>query len=157
MTPTTRASVIHDPDPPSGDPMLEGVRNILVECLACEPHEVTPSVRFHDLEPDESIEFLDFTFRVERAFQIQRPFDRYLNSKRWRFDEHGRITRESQEWLTAEWGVLGLAAPDFKNIRSYTDLLTVEFFTAAIRHAVAERDRPASALPTASARPSPVD
>jgi acyl carrier protein len=137
--------------------MFEAVRKILVECLACEPHEVTPSVRFHDLEPDESIEFLDFTFRVERAFQIQRPFDRYLNTKRWRFDEHGRITRETQVWLTAEWVALGLPAPDFENIRSYTDLLTVEFFTAAIRHAVDERDRPATAAPTATTRPSPVD
>jgi acyl carrier protein len=155
MTPTTISPVTQASDPPSGDPMFEAVRKILVECLACEPHEVTPSVRFHDLEPDESIEFLDFTFRVERAFQIQRPFDRYLNTKRWRFDEHGRITRESQEWLTAEWGVLGLPAPDFEKMRSIKDLLTVKFFTAAIRHAVAERDRQATALP--SARPSPVD
>lgn len=157
MTPTTSASVTQNPAPASGDPMFEAVRKILVECLACEPHEVTPSVRFHDLVPDESIEFLDFTFRVEKAFQIHRPFDRFLNTRRWRFDMWGRITQETQEFLTAEWIALGLPAPDFENMRSYTDLLTVEFFTAAIRHAIAERDRQASAHPTAVSNPSHVD
>lgn len=123
------------------DPLFATVRDILVDCLECEPEDVVPTARFFDELGGESLDVLDFTFRVDRALLIASPLKRFQIAERWRFDEQGRALPETRDWLDGEMAVLGLAAPDYDRLRTYEDLVTVEFLMAAIRYEVGERDK----------------
>jgi acyl carrier protein len=126
---------------PATDPLFETVRDILVDCLGCEPEDIVPSARFFGELGGESLDGLDFSFRVERALRIAPILKRFQIADRWQFDEQGRALPETRDWLDGEMATLGLTAPDYDQLRTYEDLLTVEFLMAAIRHEVAERDR----------------
>jgi acyl carrier protein len=123
------------------DPLFETVRDILVDCLACDPDDVVPSARFMDELEGESIDVIDFSFRVERALRITQPLKRFQINDRWQFDDQGRALPETRDWLDGEMAALGLPAPEYAQLRTYQDLLTIEFLMAAIRHEVAERDK----------------
>jgi acyl carrier protein len=147
MTPASAPNLATASTPssaPDAEPLFETVRDILVDCLACEPENVVPQAGFFDELGGESIEVLDFSFRVERALRIAPPLKRFQIAERWTFDEQGRVTQATREWLTAEMSTLGLPSPEFDSLRTYHDLLTVEFLMATIRHAVAERDHQAT-------------
>jgi hypothetical protein len=130
--------------PPPRDPIFEAVRDILVECVCCEPAEVIPRARFHDLCPDDSVEWLDFQFRVEKRFKIDRPFNRVLNNKALQYDRDWRLSPSASEWLATELVAMGIPRPDPDKLRTVQDVLTVEFLVAAIRHEIAEQDRNAA-------------
>jgi acyl carrier protein len=56
---------------PSKEEVFEGVKNALVEALAVDEDEVTPSATLVGDLGAESIDLLDIVFRLEKTFEIK--------------------------------------------------------------------------------------
>jgi acyl carrier protein len=53
--------------------VFEKVRDVLTNSLAVDPDEVTPDAKLSDDLGAESIDYLDITFQLEKAFNIKIP------------------------------------------------------------------------------------
>ena len=75
--------------------VFEKVRETLVDCLGVEDDEVTPEAKISADLGAESIDYLDITFRLEKAFNIKIPRgellpDNVLNNPE--FVQDGKLT-----------------------------------------------------------------
>lgn len=99
----------------------------IVETLAVEPQEVTPTARlFADLGA-ESIDVLDLSFRLEKRLGIKVQLEKALADESLKTDSEGRLTPESIAEvqkrfpaMTAEMAKATISLDDLK------ELLTVE-------------------------------
>ncbi len=83
--------------PMTEEEVFEKVRDALVEALGVDDDEVTPDAKISADLGAESIDFLDITFRLEKAFDIKIPRgelipDNLLNNPQYVQD--GRLTDE---------------------------------------------------------------
>jgi acyl carrier protein len=83
--------------PMTEEEIFEKVRDALVEALGVDDDEVTPDAKISADLGAESIDFLDITFRLEKAFDIKIPRgelipDNLLNNPQYVQD--GRLTDE---------------------------------------------------------------
>ncbi len=59
--------------PMTRDDVFAKVRGVLTEALAVDPEEVVPTARLNEDLGAESIDYLDITFQLEKAFSIKIP------------------------------------------------------------------------------------
>ena len=77
--------------------MFEQIQTIIADALYCEPADVTRTASLVDDLGAESIDFLDITFRLEKAFKIRIPRGELENRARGsltdeEFAVNGRLT-----------------------------------------------------------------
>lgn len=112
---------------------MESLREIVSDCLGCEPDSVVPNANFfHDLE-GESIDVLDLTFRCEKRFGVRLPLQAMIERDLWEFDANGRLSANSHARLKTLLPNLDLASlvnrPDGFNPR---DILTIDTIATLI-------------------------
>ena len=61
----------------SYEQVMETLPAIVADCLALDLEEITPEMVFCE----ESIEFLDLSFRCEKAYGIKAPFRLFIGSR----------------------------------------------------------------------------
>ncbi|MBS0206000.1 MAG: hypothetical protein JSS49_24170 [Planctomycetes bacterium] len=129
--------------------ILAGVREDVATCLALEVDEVTPKANFfHDLA-GESIDMLDLAFHSERRFGIRSPFQRLTGGTGWQFDESGKLSAESLQWLQTEFPRIDWQARLANvSLQSVKDLVTIDLIVELLYFAQFDnvpRDKTATA------------
>lgn len=119
------------------DEILSKVRDVLVDALAVDEDEVTPSASLINDLGAESIDFLDIVFRLERGFGIKIPrgelFPESIFQGDPEFVQNGKVTEKGIQELRARLPFADVERfakdPEVSNISS---LFTVEMITKYI-------------------------
>jgi acyl carrier protein len=114
----------------SHDEIFEKLQEALVDALGVDDDEVTPEAKLVDDLGAESIDFLDITFRMEKAFGIKidqgEMFpDNVLNDATYVRD--GKVTDEGMALLREQLPYADLDAFDEdRAVDSFANIFTVE-------------------------------
>jgi acyl carrier protein len=112
------------------DEVFSKVKDVLTQALAVDDEEVTPTARLSEDLGAESIDYLDITFQLEKAFGIKIPkgelFPENLFSNA-EFVQNGKLTPKGLAELKTRMPYADLSAfeqdPD---INKFRDVFTVE-------------------------------
>lgn len=99
------------------------VAEIIADALACDEDEVTPQASLINDLGAESIDFLDFVFRLERTFKVKIP--------RGKIVEDARGSLSEQEFENG--GVVSEAG--LAQLRDYMDEVPADRFPASLKSA----------------------
>jgi len=125
----------------SYDVILEEVRAIIVEVLACEPDEVQPSSRFFEDLGGESIDMLELTFRCEKLYGIKMPLQQLVVPGELVADESGRLTPASLAGMKARYAFLDYGGFEHDPVQTrVTELITVAAIARFVVEALATRE-----------------
>jgi len=116
--------------PMTHDEVFSKVKDVLTQALAVDDEEVTPTARLSEDLGAESIDYLDITFQLEKAFGIKIPkgelFPENLFSNA-EFVQNGKLTPKGLAELKTRMPYADLSAfeqdPD---INKFRDVFTVE-------------------------------
>ncbi len=114
----------------SHDEILEKLREALTDALGVDDDEVTPEAKLVDDLGAESIDFLDITFRMEKAFGIKidqgEMFpDNVLNDETYVQD--GKVTDDGMKLLREQLPYADLDAFDAdRSVDMFANIFTVE-------------------------------
>lgn len=132
----------------SYDVILEEVRAIVVEVLACEPDEVQPSSRFFEDLGGESIDMLELTFRCEKLYGIKMPLQQLGMAGELAADENGRLTPESLVSMKAKYPSLDYSGFEHDPVQTrITELITVAAIARFVVEALATGESAESSCP----------
>ena len=93
----------------SRDEIHVALKEIVADCLGCEPDDVTLEANFfHDLG-GESIDVIDLTFRCEKSLGLRVGFQQLQDATLWRFDSTGRLSSESLARIKSLFPLLDLS------------------------------------------------
>ena len=117
----------------------EDVCDILMDVLAVEREELTPSARFFEDLGGESIDVLETSFRCEKRFGVKIQFEKVFSPESLRATDAGRLTPEALATLRAKFPFLDLekigADPTPMRLR---ELFTVDAIVACVKQKLAE-------------------
>lgn len=106
------------------------VKEVLTTALAVDEEEVTPEARLSEDLGAESIDYLDITFQLEKAFNIKIPKGELLPDNLWsnpEFVQNGKVTPKGIAELKSRMPFADLskfeADPD---VNKFRDVFTVE-------------------------------
>ena len=114
----------------SHDEILEKLREVLTDALGVDDDEVSPESKLVDDLGAESIDFLDITFRMEKAFGIKidqgEMFpDNVLNDETYVQD--GKVTDDGMKLLREQLPYADLDAFDAdRSVDTFASIFTVE-------------------------------
>lgn len=114
------------------------VAEIIADALACDEDEVTPQASLINDLGAESIDFLDFVFRLERAFKVKIPRGKILEDSRGDlseadFESGGMITEAGLAQIKAYMSeVPEDRIPDSLKSADVPKLFTVETFCKTV-------------------------
>lgn len=116
------------------------VTDVIVELLAVDPSEVTPSARFFADLNGESIDLLDMMFRFEKDPGAKVDFHEVFAGNRIETDESGVVLPQALDRLRTAYSFLPFERlPASPRIENLTDLLTVDAICHLLRNACAAR------------------
>jgi len=99
------------------------VAEIIADALACDEDEVKPEASLINDLGAESIDFLDFVFRLERTFKVKIPRGKIVE------DARGALTEQEFE----NGGVVSEAG--LAQLKSYMDEVPADRFPASLKSA----------------------
>ena len=112
------------------DEVFKKVKDVLTAALAVDDDEVTPEAKLSEDLGAESIDYLDITFQLEKAFGIKIPKGELLPDNLFanpEFVQNGKMTPKGLEELRTRMPFANLAAfeadPD---INKFRDVFTVD-------------------------------
>ena len=112
------------------DEVFKKVKDVLTAALAVDDDEVTPGAKLSEDLGAESIDYLDITFQLEKAFGIKIPKGELLPDNLFanpEFVQNGKMTPKGLEELRTRMPFANLAAfeadPD---INKFRDVFTVD-------------------------------
>lgn len=113
------------------DEILSKVTQVLVDALACEEEDVTPSATLIGDLGAESIDFLDIVFQLDKTFGIKIPrgelFPENFASAESGFVKEGKVTPDGVEELKRRMPHANVAAfAADPRVEKIQDLFTVE-------------------------------
>ena len=116
--------------PMTKDEVFTKVKEVLTAALAVDDDEVTPEAKLSEDLGAESIDYLDITFQLEKAFGIKIPKGELLPDNLFsnpEFVQNGRMTPKGVAELKSRMPFADLAAfeadPD---INKFRDIFTVD-------------------------------
>lgn len=122
----------------SQDEILTKVKDVLVDALGADEDEVTPDATLVSDLGAESIDFLDITFRLEKAFNIKieqgEMFpDNVLNDPK--YVTEGKVTDEGMDLLRQKLPFADLSAFDAtRGVDDFADIFTVKTLVKFVQH-----------------------
>ena len=112
------------------DDVLEKVKEVLTGALAVDDDQVTPRAKLNADLGAESIDYLDITFQLEKAFKIKIPQNDLIPQNLFtdpRFVNNGMMTSEGLAELHRLMPFADLSGFDKNpNINSFRDVFTVD-------------------------------
>ena len=113
------------------DPVFIKVRDVLTQALAVDEDEVTPEARLNKDLGAESIDYLDITFQLEKAFGIKIPTGEMIPDSVFSNQEYvnseGKVTESGIAELKKRMPFADLSAFEKDpNINNFRDVFTVE-------------------------------
>lgn len=116
--------------PMTKDEVFNKVKEVLTSALAVDDDEVTPEAKLSEDLGAESIDYLDITFQLEKAFAIKIPKGELLPDNLFsnpEFVQNGRMTEKGLAELKTRMSFADLskfeADPD---INKFRDIFTVD-------------------------------
>lgn len=117
--------------------LFEIVRGVLVETLGVDAEEVTPQAHFSLDLGGESIDILDFSFRLEKAVGVKIPFQGMKANLE--VNSAGVLTEESVEYLKSDLSYL-LESRDLQQIIEHpSELFRVDAILDMVQHELAKQ------------------
>ena len=111
------------------------VREIMAECAGVELEQVTPSANFYSDLGGESIDVIDLSFRLEKAFHIKSPFKDLNREEFWERDATGQLTTAAKARIRTNLPFLDIAQLESVNgAFSPISLLTAELIYQMVSH-----------------------
>ena len=113
------------------DPVFVKVRDVLTQALAVDSDEVTPAARLNKDLGAESIDYLDITFQLEKAFGIKIPTGEMIPDSVFSNPEYvnqeGKVTAAGIAELKRRMPFADLTGfEQDPNINNFRDVFTVE-------------------------------
>lgn len=112
------------------DEVLEKVKEVLTSALAVDDDQVTPKAKLNADLGAESIDYLDITFQLEKAFKIKIPQNDLIPQNLFtdpRFVSNGVMTADGLAELHRLMPFADLSEFDKNpNINSFRDVFTVD-------------------------------
>lgn len=121
--------------------ILEEVRAIIVEVLACELDEVQPSSRFFEDLGGESIDMLDLTFHCEKRFGVRLPLQQLATPGELEADANGRLTADSLARMKSKYSFLDYSRFELDPVQTrVTELITIAAIARFVVDTLAARE-----------------
>ena len=129
------------------------IQEIVVDILACELSEATPTARFFEDLGGESIDVLELSFRCEKIYGIRAEFQKLGVGVR--SDDNGMLTAESLNSLQTRYKFLDLTTIEADpRADRVTELLTVGAIARYVHEALLAKDTSSSPQTTPGLTPA---